>query len=63
MWSPASPMPKQIGLTEAQKRQTLKYYAQYSQYDMKWGQFVINESKPRDMVGYRGKNVTVAQKN
>ena len=63
MWkSPAFPMPKQIGLTEAQKRRTLKYYAQYSQHDMKWGQFVTNEGRPRDMFGYRGKTATVVEK-
>ena len=44
MWnSPASPIPKYIGLPNAQKRQTLKYFAQYSKYDMKWGQFVTDE--------------------
>ena len=63
MWnSPASPMPKNIGLTNAQKRQTLKYLAQYNEYDMKWGQFVTDESRPEDVFGYQGKDATVAQK-
>ena len=52
---------KNIGLLNAQKRQTLKYFAQYSEYDMKWGQFVTYEGRPRDVFGYRGKDATVAQ--
>ena len=44
MWnSPSSPIPKNIGLANTQKRQTLEYFAQYSEYNMKWGQFVIDK--------------------
>ena len=30
---------------------------------MKWGQFVTDEDRPKDVFGYQGKDATVAQKN